>query len=73
MTEQEVEDWKIEFDRRNGKVAPVPVQGLTGMSLRDWFAGRALMPLIGNMNLHKDIIAQLAYDVADAMIKRRDE
>jgi hypothetical protein len=48
-----------------------------GMSLRDWFAGQALAGFastIGNVIGPKwDIMAQDAYDAADAMIAEREK
>lgn len=37
----------------------------SGMSLRDWFAGMALIHLASS--------AQKAYEIADAMLKERDK
>ena len=53
-----------------------------GMSLRDWFAGQALIGLLANpgplMDQHGNLVAreapttaQFAYQFADAMLKRR--
>jgi hypothetical protein len=49
-----------------------------GMSLRDWFAGRALAQVIGNLTSnHGDWsyqeVATCAYDQADAMIAERNK
>ena len=47
-----------------------------GMSLRDWFAGQALAGgLIQHHGypLHKDHVAQSAYDLADAMLTERSK
>lgn len=50
------------------------------MSLRDWFAGQALAPLIRkaqDVQMSNELlvarIAQLAYLAADAMLKAREE
>ena len=43
-----------------------------GMSLRDWFAGQALAGIISNpdvLTAPPDMIAKVAYDIADAMVK----
>ncbi len=45
------------------------VEGAGGMSLRDWFAGQALVR-VGGRNVEETAMA--AYDVADAMLARRD-
>ncbi|MEQ8822779.1 MAG: hypothetical protein RIC14_00215 [Filomicrobium sp.] len=59
-------------------VAPEFQWASEGMSLRDWFAGQILA---GNATYLANLantgdptrIAAVAYDVADAMLKRRDE
>jgi hypothetical protein len=46
----------------------------TGMTLRDWFAGQALVGLYANpgtMDLSSGMIAATAYSMADAMMKER--
>lgn len=46
-----------------------------GMSLRDWFAGQALAGILGSPETDRDatfdMIAQDAYDHADAMLEAR--
>lgn len=47
-----------------------------GMSLRDWFAGQALVGLLVNFSEHihsMNACVDLAYDAADKMIKARSE
>ena len=44
--------------------------GHGGMTLRDWFAGQALMGLVNQY--HPDGAAKLAYEYADAMIAARE-
>lgn len=45
----------------------------TGMSVRDWFAGQALVALAENETItHKDA-AEHAYRYADAMLAARNE
>lgn len=47
---------------------------LHGMSLRDYFAGQAIMSLIDEDSTRSDFyIAQRAYEIADAMIKARGD
>jgi hypothetical protein len=59
-----------------------PVHGLPGMTLRDYFAAKAMQGLMGRSwantatgkfpeNLH-DIWATAAYQMADAMLKARE-
>lgn len=65
-----------------GPAFPLPVTewnpGNAGMSLRDWFAGQALIGLLSNPN-HQvgtvtfERIGQDAYKFAYAMIAARDE
>ena len=51
-----------------------PVGTFKGMTLRDWFAGQAIEGLVGTCGTSDhDRIAYLAYQIADAAIKRRKE
>lgn len=60
-----------------------PHEHRTGMTLRDYFAGKALQGLLANPKLHTHILKQggafggwiesSAYGWADAMLKARDE
>ena len=43
-----------------------------GMSLRDWFAGMAIQPLIAAGELN-EVTAVDAYDLANQMLKERDK
>ena len=50
----------------------------TGMTLRDWFAGQALADLAavdtaGDGKVDAGAVAQLCYQLADAMIAQRGE
>jgi hypothetical protein len=51
-----------------------PINGFfaPGMSLRDWFAGQALGGMCAK-DAHRDWLAQQAYEIADAMIERREQ
>lgn len=46
-----------------------------GMDLRDYFAAKALTGLLteANMDYKDDAVAELAYDLADAMMKAREK
>lgn len=45
-----------------------------GMSLRDYFAGQALIALINRNNIHDlEMVAENAYVYADAMMAERGE
>ena len=66
-------------DHNDGGAAfPVPGLGMAhrGMSLRDWFAGQALMSLretINNSFESADTISAAAYCIADAMLAEREK
>jgi hypothetical protein len=47
------------------------VKYVTGMTLRDYFAAKAMQALIDNDGLFSEIPAQ-AYALADAMLKARE-
>lgn len=53
-----------------------PTSGLTtaseGMELRDWFAGLAMQALLGYEESTLENDAEVAYKMADAMIKQRE-
>ena len=62
-----------------GPAFPQDLQGrrgddpsLQGMSLRDWFAGQAIVGLAMDKN-PADMIAEWAYAVADAMLEARTQ
>jgi hypothetical protein len=43
-----------------------------GMTLRDYFAAKAMQGLVAAGNLHRPTIAKTAYDQADEMMKARE-
>lgn len=45
---------------------------LTGMSLRDWFAGQALHS-ISPGPFNAEVCAKRAYEMADAMLQQREQ
>jgi hypothetical protein len=45
----------------------------TGMTLRDYFAAKALQGLIANNNIGAQQLAHAAYFVADAMMEAREQ
>ena len=56
----------------NEKAFPNPhLRDDSGMSLRDYFAARAMQALIDNDGLFSEIPTQ-AYAIADAMLKARE-
>ena len=44
-----------------------------GMSLRDYFAAKAMQGLLTNFKYDENGYAQSAYKIADAMLKAREE
>lgn len=44
-----------------------------GMTLRDWFAGKALIGILteAGSDCHEDIVAKRAYFIADALLAER--
>jgi len=57
----------------NHKVA-ADVPWTQGMTLRDWFAGQALVGMLGDSSFDapEDRLAAGAYAMADAMLRARD-
>jgi hypothetical protein len=45
----------------------------TGMTLRDFFAAKAMQGLIANNNIGAQQLAHAAYVVADAMMEAREQ
>ncbi len=65
----------IETDKNNGDQKSVDVREVShGMSLRDYFAARALAPAFPGMST-RDVqyAAEAAYELADAMLAARGE
>jgi hypothetical protein len=54
-----------------------PTSGLTrmeeGMELRDWFAGLAIQGMFAVGGNAYEVMAQRAYEAADAMMKQRKD
>ena len=50
------------------------IGGSNGMTLRDYFAAKAMQGLISidDLDMHQDDYARLAYQQADAMLKARE-
>lgn len=46
--------------------------GYGGLSIRDWFAGQAIVGMAMDTN-PEAMIAEFAYDLADAMLKARKQ
>ena len=64
-----------EVDKAGGEAFPWNGHGVGGMTLRDWFAGQALMGVLSNSKLDERVgenrVARSAYEIADAMLKAR--
>lgn len=61
---------EVETERHEGEIYQVYSTG--GMSLRDWFAGQALMGLLASGQVQsKVMVAEFAYKYADEMIAQR--
>lgn len=70
MTDQEIKDGGPAFP--NVPSDPQIMSWDAGMSLRDWFAGQAISPmLVQAYGQTPDILARKAFEIADAMIKER--
>ena len=50
-----------------------PVGNVNGMSLRDYFAAKAMQGLVANNNTNPFEISKAAYVVADAMLEARQK
>lgn len=61
-------NWEIGPDGPEGADGTLPVPG---MSLRDWFAGQAMVGLMSDPNM-QTFFASKAYEIADAMLKARE-
>ena len=62
--------------QRDGKEYSEYVDGASGMSLRDWFAGMALNHPYAQSDdtyMHGGKAAAWAYELADAMLQERDK
>ncbi len=45
----------------------------SGMGMRDWFAGLAMQAFLAKQSISSDDLADLAYDIADSMMERKEE
>ena len=56
----------------------ISIDGQTGMTLRDWFAGQALTGLCAKetfaseLNVYRDVMVKRCYIIADLMLKARE-
>jgi hypothetical protein len=49
------------------------LEGRDGMSLRDWFAGQALLGMLNRTQYNETIAASYAFKYADAMLAERNK
>ena len=56
----------------NQPAFPTPLHSGNGMTLRDYFAAKAMQGLVANSNTNPMDIAKAAYVVADFMMKARE-
>lgn len=61
------------MSKENNGGPAYPTQGYEGLTVRDYFAAKAMqsIPLSIELNEHK-LIATAAYQMADAMLKARE-
>ena len=55
------------------KIVPVSTGYSEGMTLRDYFAAKAMQSFVLNKNILLDDAAELAYKMADAMLRAREK
>ena len=75
----EAESWEKVFDRTCEHLADAKEQLREGMTLRDYFAAKAMQGMLANPKLQEQIlkagqswIEKSAWSVADAMLKERN-
>ena len=64
----------MNYTKTGGPAFPVAIDNQVlddGMTLRDFFAAKALQGLIANNNINAQQLAQASYKVADAMLEAR--
>lgn len=78
MTEAELEDLKKKalenFLASREPAFPKIADHVSGLSVRDWFAGQVMAQMIGDANITKnnlDVAADNCFMFADAMIEAR--
>lgn len=72
--------WKMSKENNGGPA--YPTQGYEGLTLRDYFAGQAMQGWLASYpesdqhpvaTHHENMVAELSYLMADAMLKAREE
>ena len=55
------------------KIVPISTGYSEGMTLRDYFAAKAMQSFVLNKNILLDDAAELSYKMADAMLRAREK
>lgn len=72
--------WKMSKENNGGPV--YPTQGYEGLTVRDYFAAKAMQGWLASYpesiqhpvaTHHENMVAELSYLMADAMLKAREE
>jgi hypothetical protein len=74
MTHREAAEDLAEFERTGGPAFPWDGMGDDGMTLRDYFAAKAMAAQIQNVgcdNIGEEKLSEWAYVMADAMLEAR--
>ena len=63
------------YEKTSGGEQPQKINPVFGMDLKDYFAGQIIIGLLNeaNSDFTDDAIAELAYSLADAMMKAREK
>ena len=60
------------YERTTGGEQPQKLNPVMGMDLRDYFAAKAMQLYVGNGNIDPNTTSKVAYQIADAMMKARE-
>lgn len=70
MKENDIQAFPLEYEQQDVYGSKWK-QNHAGMSLRDYFAGKAMQTLIGKLPKDIDKMSRVSYEIADAMLKAR--
>ena len=59
--------------KKDTRAFPTGQDRFGGMTLRDYFAGQALMGMLARTVYNRNSMAKFSYQYADAMLKEREE
>lgn len=63
------DDENAEFGPDGQLVPPGDTHQITGMTLRQWYAGQAMIGVLANRDvINRPAVAKVAYELADAML-----